>query len=96
MDSRGYYFDKPYIKKYVIFDNPYAKKYIITDPNKDMPKLLEKLKSQGVTHWFCNENFSNTGSNLMPKELMAYTKLVYRKNKVYLYEFVFPTNKKEG
>jgi hypothetical protein len=78
IDPRGYYFDKPY-----------ATKKTIGDVIDNMPKLLERLKAERITHLFCNENYSNTGYQLLPKELKSYIKLIYRKNNVYLYKFDF-------
>ena len=95
-DRRGYYFDKPYVTKTVIFDNPLAAKYKINDADEDIPRLLRKLKQKGVTHLFCNGNYPNTSFEIMPEELKEYMKLVYSKGRVSLYEFVFPTNSKEG
>jgi len=84
------------VTKTVIFDNPLAAKYKINDADEDIPRLLRKLKQKGVTHLFCNGNYPNTSFEIMPEELKEYMKLVYSKGRVSLYEFVFPTNSKEG
>jgi 4-amino-4-deoxy-L-arabinose transferase-like glycosyltransferase len=76
MDSRGYYFEKPYVN-ILTFSDVY----------KSMPELLERLKKEKVTHLFCNENYSNTGYSPLPKELKSHIKLIYSSNRTYLYRF---------
>jgi hypothetical protein len=78
MDYRGYYFDKPY-----------ATIHTIKDVINDTPKLIERIKSEGITHLFTNENYDNTGYKPLPDELRKSLKLVYTKNNVYLYKFDF-------
>ncbi|MGQ9611128.1 MAG: ArnT family glycosyltransferase, partial [bacterium] len=74
MDPRGYHFDKPYIIM------RYGKIEKVTE-------LVEKLKADGITHVFFNNNASNTGFFSLPDELRAYMELLQSKNNVYLYRF---------
>ena len=76
MDSRGYYFDKPYITTNIATN----------DVIESMPDLLEILKKEKVTHLFCNENYSNTGYRPLPEDLRSHIKLIYSNNNCYLYE----------
>ncbi|MDQ1318000.1 MAG: 2 protein [Candidatus Poribacteria bacterium] len=75
MDLRVYYFDKPY-----------ATIYTIIDVYKSKPDLLQRLRTENITHLLCNENYSNTGYYSIPEDLRSYIQLKYTNNNTYLYK----------
>lgn len=79
MDPRGYYFDKPYV----------TMRYKEID---EIPELINRLKADGITHIFFNENASNTGFSSLPEGLKTYMEHLQSKNNVYLYKFKWSNN----
>ncbi|MGB9596818.1 MAG: hypothetical protein ACPL7B_11100, partial [Candidatus Poribacteria bacterium] len=91
VEQRTFYYDKPYTTLKIIKD------LIFTDPNTkeiigDISKIIERLKSEKVTHLLANENYANTGFGYLPKELEQFLIPIYNKNRVYVYKFNFPNN----
>ncbi len=78
MDPRGYYFDKPYV----------TRRY----GGIELSELIKKLKENGITHIFYNENAGNTGFSPLPEELKAYMEHLYSEKNVYLYKFKWFNN----
>lgn len=74
IDPRGYYFDKPYI----------TMRYRGIEK---VSELIERLKADGVTHIYFNNNARNTGNYSLPEGLETYMELLQSKNNVYLYKF---------
>ncbi len=90
-EQRTFYYDKPYITIQTIKD------LIYTDPDTkevfgDIPKIIQRLKSEKVTHLLANENYSNTGFGYLPKELAQFLIPIYSSNRVYVYKFNFLDN----
>ncbi len=79
MDPRVYHFDKPYI----------TMRYRGIEK---VSELVERLKADGITHIFFNNNATNTGFFSLPDGLKAYMEPLQSKNNVYLYKFKWADN----
>ena len=91
LEQRVFYFEKPYTTILTIIDL-ILKDSMMDEPHCDISKLIERLKSEKITHLFSNNNYINTGYGYLPKELIQYLELVYSKNLVYVYKINFPNN----
>ncbi|HGE71944.1 TPA: hypothetical protein ENX78_13965 [Candidatus Poribacteria bacterium] len=91
LEQRVFYFEKPYTTILTIIDL-ILKDSMMDEPRCDISKLIERLKSEKITHLFSNDNYVNTGYGYLPKDLMPYLELIYSKNLVYVYKINLPNN----